>query len=438
MARTKRNPPLNVFMNGRMVGTVQMARSGAISFAYHESWLTWSNAMPISLSMPLDETAYAGGPVIAFLENLLPDNQAIRDRVAARVGAEGTDAYHMLEKIGRDCVGALQFVVDGHEAGDPTTHIEGVEVDARAIAESLKNLAAAPLGMNEEDDFRISIAGAQEKTALLRFDGKWLRPMGMTPTTHILKTQLGVLPNGIDLTDSVENEFFCMRFCRHMGADVAHVEIHDFEDVRSLVVERFDRHWTSDGRLLRLPQEDCCQALGVPPSRKYESDGGPGIAAIVELLKGSDRPIDDQKAFFHAQILFWMLGATDGHAKNFSVALKPSGRFALTPLYDILSAQKALGDGELKRNRMKLAMAVGENRHYVVHEVVPRHFLQSAKANGVSVGQVEELLDGARKTVDTALQKTRDDLPENFSNELADILCEGIYDRTRALELSIT
>lgn len=348
MAKRGRSGTMQVLLNGRLVGHLRLARSGAISFAYDLGWLAWEHAMPISLSLPLREEAHQGAPVIAYLENLLPDNQAIRERVAARVRAGGTDAWNMLEKIGRDCVGALQFVSgEVPEAGG----LEGEPVKDAQIAALLRNLASAPLGLDENDDFRISIAGAQEKTALLRHNGEWVRPSGLTPTTHILKTQLGVLPNGINLSDSVENEFFCMSFCRAMGADVAEVEIVDFENVRSLVVTRFDRRWTADGRLIRLPQEDFCQALSVPPSQKYQIDGGPGITEGINLLAGSDDALADQRAFFRAQVLFWLLGATDGHAKNFSIALRPGG-FRMTPLYDVLSAQKAVEDGQIRQNRI--------------------------------------------------------------------------------------
>ena len=222
MAKRGRSGTMKVLLNGKLVGALGLAGSGAINFTYDPDWLSWEHAMPISLSLPLREEAHQGGPVIAYLENLLPDNQAIRERVAARVRAGGTDAWHMLEKIGRDCVGALQFVSgEIPEVGA----LEGEPVSEAQIADMLRSLASAPLGLDEEDDFRISIAGAQEKTALLRHEGAWIRPSGLTPTTHILKTQLGVLPAGIDLSDSVENEFFCMSFCHAMGLDVAQVEI---------------------------------------------------------------------------------------------------------------------------------------------------------------------------------------------------------------------
>ncbi|WP_027233663.1 type II toxin-antitoxin system HipA family toxin [Leisingera caerulea] len=427
MAKRGRGGVMQVLLNERQVGALRLAGSGAISFTYDPEWLAWEHAMPISLSLPLREEAHQGGPVIAYLGNLLPDNQAIRERVAVRVRAGGTDVWHMLEKIGRDCVGALQFAA-GDVSG--TGALEGQPVTEAQIAGMLRNLASAPLGLEEEDDFRISIAGAQEKTALLRREGDWIRPSGMTPTTHILKTQLGVLPAGIDLSDSVENEFFCMSFCRAMGMDVAEVEIMDFEDVRSLVVTRFDRRWTRGGRLIRLPQEDFCQALSVPPSQKYQMVGGPGIAEGIGLLTGSDDPEADQRAFFRAQVLFWLLGATDGHAKNFSIALHPGG-FRMTPLYDVLSAQKAVEDGQIRQNRMRLAMAV--DGHYRINEVVPRHFLQAAKAAGYGLALAEEVLSEIVLQLEPALENTVDNLPAGFPQLLSESIAYGIRRRASAL-----
>lgn len=392
--------------------------------------------MPISLSLPLTEQAHKGAPVISFLENLLPDNQVIRDRVAAKVGAIGTDAYSMLEKIGRDCVGALQFITADTGLGQ-VREVGGEPLTDQQIADTLKNLATAPLGIEKDDDFRISIAGVQEKTALLRHNGVWKKPTDITPTTHILKTQLGTLPNGINLNDSVENEFLCMRFCKAMGVEVAHVEIQDFEETRALVIERFDRKWTEAGHLLRLPQEDFCQAMGCPPSRKYQSDGGPNVQACIDLLNGSDRPTEDQSTFFKAQILFWILGATDGHAKNFSLFLNPGGGFEMTPLYDILSAQKALDDGQIRHGHMKLAMSLGERKHYRVDEIAPRHFMQSAKFSGFGVTLVENILKDVHERVPAAMIETEGQLPKGFSQPLFDAIANGIDTRHRFLGMAL-
>ncbi len=341
MTRRRQHAPLRVLLNNRLVGYLGKEPGGAIDFRYDETWLGWEHALPVSLSLPLREDAYRGAPVAAVLENLLPDSDALRGRVAEQVGAEGTDAYSMLAAIGRDCVGALQFLADGDDGGDSAA-ITGDAVDDQAIEQLLGNLARAPLGLRRDDDFRISVAGAQEKTALLRHEGRWLKPHGTTPTTHILKPQIGALPNGIDLSNSVENEYYCLNLTAAFGLPVDTATIETFGNTTALVIKRFDRRWTKDGRLLRLPQEDCCQALSVPPSRKYQSDGGPGLVHILDLLKGSDSPADDRKTVLKAQILFWLIGATDGHAKNFSIFLRPGGSYGLAPLYDVLTAQPSL------------------------------------------------------------------------------------------------
>jgi serine/threonine-protein kinase HipA len=222
------------------------------------------------------------------------------------MGAEGIDAYSLLSRIGRDCVGALQFLPEDEQL-QANAEIQGRVASDSEIERMLLNLAQTPLGLDRERDFRISIAGAQEKTALLHHKGRWWKPSGTTPTTHIFKKQMGTLPNGLDLSNSIENEFYCLSLLAAFGLPVNHAEISTFGKTKALLIERFDRRWTPDGRLLRLPQEDCCQALSVPPSRKYQNDGGPGIADILRLLKASDTPAEDQKRFLKAQVVFLLI-----------------------------------------------------------------------------------------------------------------------------------
>ena len=168
------------------------------------------------------------------------------------------------------------------------------------------------------------------------------------------------------------------------GLPVNAAAIHIFGKTKALVIERFDRTWTKDGRLLRIPQEDCCQALSTPPTRKYQNEGGPGMVDILTLLKGSDIPADDQKNFLKAQILYWLIGATDGHAKNFSLFLGPGGRFNLTPLYDVLTAQPSLDARHILKKQMKLAMSVGNSRHYTIDSIQGRHFVQTVQRAGLA------------------------------------------------------
>lgn len=432
MPRRKRHAPLNVFLNARLVGRLNREASGAIDFRYDRDWLDWDHTLPLSLSLPLREDRYIGAPVAAVFENLLPDGDVLRRRIAERVHADGADAYSLLSAVGRDCVGALQFLPDGQDPGAAGV-IDGRPVSDSEIAQLLGELAVAPLGLSEDEDFRISIAGAQEKTALLRWKNRWWKPLGTTATTHILKPQIGRLPNGIDLSNSVENEFFCLRLTAALGLPSANVEIATFGEKRVLVVERFDRRWTRDERLLRLPQEDCCQALSVPPSRKYEADGGPGIPAILNLLNGSDDPEGDRSRALKALIAFWLLGATDGHAKNFSVFLAPSGRFSLTPLYDVMSAQPNVDAGQIRRNQMKLAMAVGDNRHYVVDRIAPRHFIQTAAKAGIGASTVHRLFEEIAQAAPGAIDHVLEKLPRGFPLAAAEQIVAGFRSRLREI-----
>ena len=429
MARTRNRIPLNIFLNGRLSGQLKRKTSGAIDFQYDPSWLEWKHTFPISLSLPLREDHYVGDPVIAVFDNLLPDNEDMRQRVAAKTRADGTDPYSLLAAIGRDCVGALQFLPAGDDPGTAGAIDSDMLTDAQ-IAEIIATLEGAPLGLGDDAGFRISLAGIQEKTALLFLDGAWHIPHGSTATTHIIKPQIG-RRGDVDLSQSVENEYLCMRILMALGLPAADVQIADFDDQRALVIQRFDRKWTANNRLLRLPQEDCCQALSVPPSRKYQSDGGLGIVDILEFLKGSDNPEEDQALFMKAQITFWLLGATDGHAKNFSVFLYPGGGFRLTPLYDVMSTQPVFDAGQLRRNQMRLAMSVGDNRHYRVHDIMPRHFLQSATKSGMPDYAVTDILDQLQSQMPLAIDAVCNELPLDFPEQLLDSITKGILSRLR-------
>lgn len=436
MGRRKTHAPLNVLINNRFVGRLVKEANGAILFQYDQSWLDWEPSFAISLSLPMRETAYTGAPVIAVFDNLLPDNPNVRKRVAERVGAQGTDYYSLLESIGRDCVGAMQFLPDG-EPFDIEPHATGEPVDDDEVERILANLAQAPLGIEPDQEFRISVAGAQEKTALLFHEGRWMRPIGTTPTTHILKPQLGQIPTAfgmIDMEASVDNEHYCLELMRAFGLDVANTEIVTFGKRRVLVVERFDRLWRGGSQLLRLPQEDFCQAIGIPSAQKYQNNGGPSIVDGLKLLQSADEPLVDQAAFFKSQIINWLIGATDGHGKNFSVFLRPEGRYGLTPFYDVLSAQLALDQKQIPRNKFKLAMSVGKSRKYEIINVVGRHFIESGKEAGLGSTimrqVVTEILEQAGKASDEAVAR----MPADFAGEIHESITAAMAARLRLLE----
>ena len=272
---------------------------------------------------------------------------------ASRFRLADTQPFSLLAEIGRDCVGALQLLPVDAEAPD-VKRIDAEPLDDAGVEQALDRAVTPTGGMataaeGDDDEFRISIAGAQDKTALLWHEGRWCRPLGATPTTHLFKLPLGLIggqSRQIDFQTSVDNEWLCLRLLGLYGLPVPRTHIATFGKYRSLIVERFDRRFVpADGQggsawWLRLPQEDFCQVFALPPTAKYERDGGPGIVDIAGRQRLSVNPNAqaDVENFLSAQVLFWMLAAIDGHAKNFSLHLLPQGRYRLTPFYDMPGA----------------------------------------------------------------------------------------------------
>ncbi len=410
---------LDVWMNGQRVGVWFWTRTGTPGFRYDDSWHSSPDARSLSVSLPMPAGGgdVMGAAVEHYFDNLLPDSSHIRERLRRRFGTSSTRAADLLAAIGRDCVGALQLMPTGTEP-PPHDRIDGLPLTDAQIETLLGDVTSdGSANASLADDFRISIAGAQEKTALLRVGGQWQIPAAATPTTHIFKLPLGLVGNmRADMTDSVENEWLCAMLLGALGFDVAPTEMGQFGKQKVLIVERFDRRQMDGGRwIARLPQEDFCQATGTPGDLKYESDGGPGIRAGLALLGGGSRPETDKLVFIKAQLAFWLMAATDGHAKNFSIFLERGAGFHMTPLYDVLSAWPIIGNGanQVSLRRAKLAMAVrSKNAHYLLHEIRTRHWQTLAQQCGVP-GAFEQMV-GLVLMVPDALARVEAMLPEGF------------------------
>lgn len=420
---------LLLFENGRRLGRLTRRASG-LALQYDPDWLAWEGATPASLSLPLDPAGHRGEPVFRFLDNLLPDSEGMRARLAVRVDAPDTHPYTLLAYLGRCSAGALTFVPDGEDPGPPGA-VVGTPVSDEEVARLVSELDRRPLGVGPR--FRISLAGAQRKTALLFADGIWQLPLGFTPTTHIVKPQIGSLL-GVDFSRSVENEFLCLRVASAFGLEVAPARIADFDEVRVLLVERFDRRWTNDGRLLRVPHEDLAQALAVGSGRKYEMDGGPGMTRLLGLLEGSASPDADRQNFLRAQIVFWLLAAIDGHAKNYSLRLLPRGRFRLAPLYDVVSVQPALTGGELPEDEAAMSLAIGNAGLRAVAHIEPEHFVESGRAAGVPERTVRRLFADLVETCAGAFEAVRASLPEDFPRTMEDAIFDAVTGRLHQIE----
>jgi len=428
---------LQVLMNGSPVGWLSRRANGIISFRYDAAWLASANTRPLSLSLPLITRAYSGDRVENFFDNLLPDNIPLRNRLQARTGAASTRAFDLLFYIGRDCVGAIQLVPEGESVD--VRKITANEVDDEQVEAILHSHAAMPLGVDLDSDFRLSVAGVQEKTAFLEMQGAWYRPFGATPTSHIFKLPMGRLgQSGLDLSESVENEWLCQQLLEAFGMPVARTRIATFGSQKVLVVRRFDRRWAGDNAwLIRLPQEDLCQATGTPGALKYEADGGPGMRVVMNLLLGSERAYEDRKIFMMANLLFWMLGAVDGHAKNFSIFLRPGSRFHLTPLYDVISIYPMAASHQIALPKVKMAMAVlGKNRHYRWNTITRRHWLDTARKCRFAEQEMETIIEKCCDLTTGCVEKAGAALPGGFPEHVAESIFSGLQQARDRLTLA--
>jgi serine/threonine-protein kinase HipA len=435
VSRRTNAPPLAIYMNGEYVGLWQLTPRGE-EFQYADTWIASATSRPISLKFPLtpERKPYVGAEVRDYFENLLPDTKAIRERMARRFRIGSTDAYCLLAKLGRDCVGALQ-IVPANEAPPNVQKISCRALTNADIAAHLRLATEPSSGAfydgEADEDFRISLAGAQEKTALLFHKGAWHKPLAATPTTHILKLPLGRVGNmQLNMDSSVENEWLCSKIIAQFGLPIAPTEIATFEDQKVLVVERFDRRLSVDKKwIMRLPQEDMCQATGTSYLQKYQADGGPGIDRIMDLLRNSKNAFVDRQVFFACQVVFWLLAATDGHAKNFSIRIDAGGEYALTPIYDVVSVYPLLGPkaGQLAIQKAGLAMGVrgDKNMHYRLREIMRRHWNTTARRNG--------LLDGGEQIINEIIARTPSViatvqalLPKNFPAAVAESIFNGL------------
>lgn len=338
---------------GRVMGLIERARSGALTFTYAPSWRSAPGAFPLSLSLPMVTTQHAHDAVAAVVEAYLPDRAAVRDRLARDHGLSDTDLFGLLRVVGEDCPGAIQFV-----RPDRVEALASGEADGIAWLTS-EELATRVQALEQPDaPFRLlgdagyfSLAGAQPKIALYREDGRWGVPRGRIPTTHILKRPLG------GDRHFLVAELATMRLARAVGLHTADVAPLAVGTHWMLQITRYDRVH-EHGAWRRRHQEDFCQALGVSPHLKYERAGAPGIAALVQALRThvSD-PLHDVAQFLDMILFNWIVVGTDAHARNYSLMIGADGVATLAPFYDVASV---LGVARAKEiATAKLAMHIG-------------------------------------------------------------------------------
>ncbi|MGX9718577.1 type II toxin-antitoxin system HipA family toxin [Stenotrophomonas acidaminiphila] len=347
---------LTILLSGRIAGRLEADGNGNARFRYADSWLDTAGAYPVSLSLPLTQRDFPPQTVSAVLWGLLPDNESLLQRWGSHFHVSPRNPVALLSHVGEDCAGAVQFVSDERLESVLAGTDDRVEPLSDAeLAGRLRRLRQdGGLARTVDDVGQFSLAGAQSKIALLRQDdGSWAIPAGRIPTTHILK------PPGGDYDGFVENEVFCLRLAQVLDLPAATAEKIEIDGETAICVSRYDRA-RMHGDLVRVHQEDFCQALGVMPQIKYQNQGGPGPADLAKVLwNHSSRPLDDVVTLFQALAFNYLIGGTDAHAKNYSLLFGAGGNVRLAPLYDISSA---LPYPQLQKRKIKMAMKIGD--HY--------------------------------------------------------------------------
>lgn len=415
---------LIALIDGQEAGRVRQGRDGRFTLVYAESWRQDSNAYPLSLSLPLAQSEHGHDAVHAFLWGLLPDNERILDTWARRFGVSARNPFSMLANVGEDCAGAVQFVrperveVMQNGKSDKTEWL--TEAD---VAQRLRILHTDPAAWRRPgDEGQFSLAGARPKTALRLDDGRWGVPSGRAPTTHILKPPTG------EYDGFVENEHFCLELAVALGLPAARSRVMRLEDQVAIVVERYDRVRT-DIDWVRVHQEDLCQALGLPPTRKYENEGGPGVDSIVPLLRdNSSAPSEDVLTFVSALALNWLIAGTDAHAKNYSILIGARRRVRLAPLYDVASALPY--PTTLDPYKIKLAMKVGGE--YLVKKVGKRQWEKLADQIQMDRGDLLlRVMQMAERIPDLGSEVRRAAASDGISHPILAVLTDAVASRAK-------
>ncbi|MEX1183577.1 MAG: type II toxin-antitoxin system HipA family toxin [Gemmatimonadota bacterium] len=403
---------LHVLLMGVRVAVLRQGAGGRLSLSYSPEWQASEFAQSLSLSLPYTQADHTHRPVMSYTTGLLPENPDILEGWAREFDVSARNPFALLVHMGEDCAGAVQFVREDRleEVAHAPGQMEPLSSDEIAVAIRRISRNAPPWKEGADRRGMFSLAGAQAKVALAWTGDGWSRPSGRAASTHILKPPASARFPGIEA-----NEHVCLSLARHLGIPAAASRVERFDDQVAIVVERFDRV-VGPKEVARFHQEDTCQALGIPPTRKYQHDGGPGFPEMAELARAhSADPEADLQQLLAAAAFNWIIGGTDAHAKNYSWFLTTGDQVRMTPLYDLISS---LTYYDLQEDDLPLAMTIGgENRFLRVRK---QHWYQFADT--VGAGE-DDVLRYVRELAGIVPETIADVIDEAADNGLdADVL----------------
>lgn len=415
---------LDVWLDGRFAGKIMRGESDLVELLYDEDYLADRSATPLSASMPKSARGHGPDVLMPWLSNLLPDAEEVRSRWAAKFDERRTDPFTLLAHMGEDAPGSVQIVPEDTVPADAGNLSPLTERD---IARRVRAILDDPdhwVDDTDDDESRFSLGGNQGKFALARIDEQWFEPNGRAPSTHIVKPGM-VLKSGHTDDHIQAVEFVTMRAARALDLRAAKVGILDFDGVRAFVTTRFDRRVTADGAVARIHQEDFCQALGVYPSRKYEEDGGPTMADMVQLLNRTSSPSYRGKDHVELADLFifnLLVAGVDAHAKNHSM-LHAGNTTRLAPAYDLISAHGFWAEDRVVF-RSSAAVKYGKARKY-------------RQISGRNIARAADVLGMRREVMRDTINAMSSRLDEAFEAAIAEVPADMVTDRLLEMPMRI-
>ena len=400
-----------------------------LTFRYAATWQSAGNVFPLSASMPLAKDEHPHSKINPYLWNLLPDNRTVLEQWGRRFQVSSNNVFRLLEHVGQDCAGAIQFIPEDQEDElldqNPQEVVEWIE-EADLTARISALLTDHGALRNGTDEGQFSLAGAQPKTALYQSPEtkQWGIPGGQTPTTHILK------PASNDYPGYAENEHFCLTLASQLGIKSASSTVLHCGEIPVICVKRYDRAF-KEGRCLRIHQEDFCQARALSPSQKYQNDGGPSVLDIANTIWDvSSKARDDIETLAKALIVNFLISGTDAHAKNYSLLIAGNNQVRLAPLYDIASSLPY--PTKIAPHKAKLAMKIGSK--YKVKDMELRHWIVCAKQLRIKTSDFTELFEDITQRLPQACTQTADKLhAQGLTDSVIATLVQSITERSNTV-----
>lgn len=416
---------LDVWLDGRFAGGIMRGEQEQVEFIYDGDYRGDAGSTALSVSMPKSEPGHGPDVVMPWLSNLLPDGEGVRGRWAAKFGERRTDPFTLLAHMGEDAPGSVQIMPPGVV---PAVAGSLSPMPERDIARRVRAILDDPdhwVDDGDDDESRFSLGGNQGKFALARIDGEWFEPNGRSPSTHIVKPGM-VLHSGRTDDHVQAVEFVTMRAARAVDVRAAKVEIHDFDGVAAFVTTRFDRRTGTSGDVIRIHQEDFCQALSVFPSRKYEEDGGPTMADMMRLVARTSSPSyrgEDLRAMAELFVFNLLVAGVDAHAKNHAM-LHLGGTSRLAPAYDLISAH-GLWDADRVAFTSSAAVKYGKERRY-------------RWISGRNIARTADVLGMTRSALVTTMSEMARRLPAAFEVAVADVPADMVTDQLLTMPARIS